>query len=71
MRETNIYSNYLKKINTRRETHKLLITVDNQERMRMRQHKQGIEKARFKRQREKKLEITRGKGMYGYRLVAE
>ena len=46
LRETNNYSNYWKKkINTRRETHKVLIII----------HNISKEKARFKRQREKNL----------------
>ena len=61
LRETNKYSNYEKKFNTRRETHKLLIII----------HNISKEKARFKRQKEKKLKITRGKGMYRYHLVAQ
>ena len=62
LRETNKYSNYEKKFNTRRETHKLLIII----------HNISKEKARFKRQKEKKLENNGGGGkrMYGYRLVA-
>ena len=59
----NIQIIYIKKINTLCETQKFLIIVDNISK----------EKARFKRQREKKVEITsyRGKGMYVYHLVAE
>ena len=59
LREINKYSVniqiiyiYIYKINTLCETHKFLIIVDNISK----------EKARFKRQREKKLEITRGTG---------
>ena len=44
LRETNKYSNCLKKINTGRETNKFLIIVDNTIK----------EKARFKRQKERK-----------------